>query len=356
MVTDEPLTAIGAVRKRPGMYVGDATSGDGVLHMVLEVVANACDQHFVGKCSTIEIEVAANGTITVEDDGPGMPVQGGDGLPPIGLLLTTRSERPTVDGHRPHVHLGQGGLGLFVVNALSERFELTTIRGGVEARIIYARGELVEPLAMAPTSRASGTRIRFRPDPQICLHSRVPRTQLSQRLEDLSFLLPQQKLRWHIAGDDIAAGGLAARVALAVPCALGDVASHRASFDTTLGPIDVEVALAWRDPQWHLKAVPVLDSFVNLERSRSHGTHVDGLIDGVVAFLGRGRRAGHVAGIVAAVAVILPDVKWGNPMRDRLDSPEARAPVAEAARLALARWAEVHPEAAAALLAHKRQR
>jgi DNA gyrase subunit B len=148
MGSGDPETEIAAARKRPGMYIGDADSGDGALNMVLEVIANACDQHFAGRCSMIEIDVAANGTITVADDGPGMPVHGGNGLPPIDVLLTRHSHRPTIDGHRPHVHLGPGGLGLFVVNALSERFELATIRDGIAAKTI---GMLLGPV---------GTRVR----------------------------------------------------------------------------------------------------------------------------------------------------------------------------------------------------
>lgn len=355
MRSGDPETEIAAARKRPGMYIGDATSGDGVLTMVLELIANACDQHLAGRCSMIEIDVAADGAITVADDGPGIPVHGGNGLPPIDVWLTRPSHRPTIDGHRPHVHLGPGGLGLFVVNALSERLELATIRDGVEARTIYAHGEPLEPLTTTPTAQPSGTRIRFRPDPAILRCPRVPRVALAQRLEDLSFLLPQLTLRWQIAGDDLATGGIAARVALQVPCALPEVASHRASFETASGPIDVEVALAWRSMRWHANAPPVIDSFVNLERSSDHGTHVEGLLDGVTAFLGRGRRRRHIAGMVAAVTVVLADVKWGTPKRDRLASPEARAPVAEATQLALVRWAEAHPAAAAALRDHKRQ-
>jgi DNA gyrase subunit B len=354
MVLGDPETEIAAARKRPGMYVGDATSGDGVLNMVLELVANACDQHFAGRCSMIEVDVAASGMITVADDGPGIPVHGANGLPPIDVWLTRPSHRPTIDGHRPHVHLGPGGLGLFVVNALSERFELATIRDGIEARTTYAHGEPIEPLTTAPTAGPSGTRIRFRPDPAVLRCPRVPRVPLTQRLEDLSFLLPGLTLRWQIAGDDLAAGGLPGRVALQVPCAPQEVASHRASFETASGPIDVEVALAWRSMQWHANEPPVIDSFVNLERCSDHGTHVDGLIDGVTAFLGRGHRR-PAAGMVAAVAVVLADVQWGTPKRDRLASPEARAPVAEATQLALARWAEAHPAAAAALRDHKRQ-
>src|SRR5262249_30016504 len=153
--------------------------GDGVLNMVLDVVANACDQHFAGRCATIDIEVAAGGTITVIDDGPGIPAHGGSGMPPLDLLLTRRSERPTVDGHRPHVHLGQGGLGLFIVNALSERFELETVHDGVAARAMYARGEPIEPPVTMPSAQPSGTRVRFRPDPAIIRYPRVPRARLA---------------------------------------------------------------------------------------------------------------------------------------------------------------------------------
>lgn len=345
---------VALVRRRPGMWIGNVDAGDGPLNMVLAIVANACDQHNAGRCSMIDIDVAADGTITVVDDGPGMPVHGGSGVPPLDALLTRRSERPTADGHRPHVHFGQGGLGLFIVNALSERFELATVLDGVEARATYACGEPIGPLATAPAERPSGTWIRFRPDPAILRYSRVPRTRLAQRLEDLSFLLPGLTLRWRIAGDDLAAGGLAARVAFDLECPLDQVASHRATFDTASGPIDVEVALGWRALQWHATAVPAFDSFVNLERSVAHGTHVQGLIDGISTFLGPGQRRTHAAGVVAAVAVVLSDVKWGTPRRDRLDSPEARAPVAEATQRALAGWAEACPEAAAALREHKR--
>jgi DNA gyrase subunit B len=354
MAADDPSTAIEAVRTRPGMYVG-CLGGDGVLTMALDVIANACDQHFAGRCSLIEIDVAPNGTITVADDGPGLRVHGGSGLPPLPVLLTQPSDRPTVDGHRPHVHLGRGGLGLFVVNALSERFELTTVRDGVEAKTIYARGHEVEPLATAPTTRPTGTRIHFRPDPTIFRYPRVPRASLTERLEDLSFILPQLTLRWRIAGDDLSAGGLAARIALHADCPLDHVAAHRASFDTPSGPIDVEVALTWLSMQWDASSPPVFHSFVNLERSASHGTHVDGLIDGITAFFGRRRRQHLVAGVIAAVAVVLSDVKWGNPRHDRLDSPQARAPVANATRTALTAWAHAHPDAATALRDHKRR-
>ena len=116
------------------MYVGGTDDGSGLVHLVLDVVANAYDQYLAGRCSSISLTIAADGMITVEDDGPGLPAAGGNGLPPLDAMLTQLSTRPTVDGHRPHVHLGLGGLGLFVVNALSEQFDLVSVREGIEVR------------------------------------------------------------------------------------------------------------------------------------------------------------------------------------------------------------------------------
>ena len=190
------------------MYVGDTEDGSGLVNLILDVIANAYDHHLAGRCSNISMTIAADGTVSVEDDGPGFSSVGGDGLPPVDTILTQLSTRPTVDGHRPHVHLGLGGLGLAVVNAASEHFELVSVRDGTEVRARYVRGELVEPIATTETKRASGTRIRFRPDPDIFKHVRVPRAELTRILEDLSFLAPKLRLGWSIAGDDLAARGL----------------------------------------------------------------------------------------------------------------------------------------------------
>src|SRR3569833_3074409 len=112
-----------------------------------------------------------------------------------------------------------------------------------------------------------------------------------------------------------------------------------------MGPKKVEVALGWR----HSPDEPVIHSFVNLARTRGDGAHVDGMLDGVRAFLG----AVDVStrGLVAAVSVVLADVIYGNPTKDRLDSPEARKPVSDATQKALAVWALSHPLVAARLQA-----
>lgn len=342
------MTPVEQIRKRPAMYVGDVSDGSGVLELVSEVVANALDQHLAGRCTRAAITLARDGTVTVDDDGPGMRARGGDGVPPLDELLARRFDRPTVDGHRPHVHLGYGGAGLFVVNALSERFELRTVRDGMEASIAYEGGVLATPLAVRRTRRASGTWIRFRPDPRVFTHPRVPRVALARQLEDLSFVAPGFTVSLTLEGDDVAARGLAGRVALGACCQPGEVATHRAAYETKDGPVDVEVALAWRDER---PARPTsIESFVNLRRTPGDGRHVDGLHDGLRAFLG-GTKARRTERLVAAVSVILADVHYGNPMRDRLDSPHARAPVAAATQAALAAWAHAHSAAARELRA-----
>lgn len=338
----ETFNSIDAVRKRPGMYVGDTENGSGVLNLLLEPVANAYDQYLAGRCSRVSIEIASDGTITVEDDGPGLSAEGDASLPPLDEMLTRLSRRATVDGHHPHVHLGLGGLGLFVVNALSERFELRSVRDGIEVTVSYARGVLIDSVKATETNKPAGTMVRFLPDALIFTSRRVPRTALTARLEDLSFLAPRLSLSWKIAGDDTTAGGLTARVALGVPCALDQVAKHLGTYDTPAGPIDVEVALAWRTSQWTKDRDPEIDSFVNMERTRSHGSHVDGLLDGVRAYLG-GRKEKRTAGLVAAVAVVLADVKYGEPDKSRLVTNEAREPVATATQSALNEWAQTHP-------------
>jgi DNA gyrase subunit B len=349
----EPLLmSVASIRKRPGMFVG-GLGEEGVLQLVLEVVANVYDQYLARRCGAMGVEIDADGTITVNDNGPGILL---DDAVTLDKLLTTYSTRPTVDCHRPHMHLGmRAGLGLVVVNALSERFDLVTVNNGREARISFARGELVEPLAMVGGVRQTGTTLRFRPDPSLFAHSRVSRTALASVLEDLSFLSPGLAITYRFGGDDVAREGLRGRVAVAVQCPTSEVAHLMERHETAKGPIDVEVAVGWRTSGFEAMEEPRLHSFVNFARTPEHGVHVDGLIDGVCAFLGTDNRTECVEGLVAAVAVVLADVQYGNPSKNRLATPETQAPVASATRKALDEWANTHPEQCAALRARVTQ-
>ncbi|HEY0133394.1 MAG TPA: ATP-binding protein [Nannocystis sp.] len=157
----ESLTLRESVRRRPGMYAGDTATGDGALHLVLEVLSNAVDQVMLGRCTRVDIRVDADDLVTISDDGPGIPAHG------LVALLERPSNRPTVDGHRPHVHLSPIGLGLPVSNALSDPFEVDTVHAGVHASVRYAGGLVQTPLQVRPATRPSGTAIRLRPDPHV---------------------------------------------------------------------------------------------------------------------------------------------------------------------------------------------
>lgn len=328
------------VRKRPGMYVG-GTDGFGVAQMVLEVLSNAVDQHLVGRCHRIDVRVDADGTVTVEDDGPGIRTGAVDGMPPLVDRLTKNPHQPTADGHRPHVHVGLMGVGLSVVNMLCERFELSTVRDGVESSVAFERGVLVAPLATRVGERAPGTQIRFRADPDIFSDVRPTMRTVSSRIEDLSFVAP--RLAIGLASAGVARASVVERMSeLSRWGYSGPVAHHRGQFGSDLSPVEVEVALAWSDYQ----SEPVVHSFVNLERTPGHGQHVAGLKDGLRGAFDRAPWAVVSRGLVAIVSVVLEDVIFGSPVRDRLDTPRCRPAVAAATREAIAAWATSAPKAA----------
>ena len=330
------------VRARPGMYLG-SLGGEGALKLLLEVVGNAFDLHLAGRCQHVRVTVEADGTMEVSDDGPGLPVDGGDGLPPLAQLLTTLSTRPTVDGHRPHTHLGLHGLGLCVVNALSERFELRTVRGGRETSIAGGRGRVGAPMTR-PSDAATGTTVRFRADPTALHDVQPPRAPLVTRLEELRDLAPGLALSWLIGGDPTPSVGLASYVARLLDARLVDVATARATLGPPAAPIDVEVAVSWHSGYMSAsrgEADRRLIGFVNHRRT-PHGTHLEGLRRGIERH-GRGKPA-PAQGLVAAVAVVLADVHWGNPTLNHVVTQAVIEPVEVTTLRALEAWDAAHPD------------
>lgn len=330
---------LASVRRRPGMFTGDTSTGDGALHLVLEIVSNAVDQAMLGRCTRIDVRVDADDHVTISDDGPGIPAHR------LTDLLERLSNRPTVDGHRPHVHLSPIGLGLPVSNQLSDPLIIDTIHASEHASVRYAGGVLHTPLRVVLTTRPSGTTIRLRPDPQIFSCTRVPRDRLTRRLEDLTYLIPGLTLSWSFTGRGDA--GLASCVRAELGDPLGDIATHQGDYPTSDGPITVDVALAWHRHPGH-RGGPQIDSFANLLRTED-GQHVDGLRAGVRAFLPDHSDAQRFDGLVAAVAVVLADVRYGNPTKDKLTSAAAKPAVKAATLAALQAWAARNPEAAATL-------
>ena len=287
---------IEAIRKRPGMYVG-GTDAAAIQQMVHEVLSNAIDLALARRCRRIHVDVTDD-VITIADDGPGIPIVDADGAPFLDRVLTRQHVTATADGHAPHAHLALTGVGLFAINALSAELSVRVVRDGARHTIAYRRGIPDGPLTTTPSDEPTGTTVRFRPDPEIFRVTRPPRGALGARLDELAFLLPGASLTWSFGPDASYARGLAHLVAMrGSNLELPIVHAHGHH-----GNIGVEVALAWPISE-HDTSTPCVESFVNIEASRRHGTHVDGLLDAVDA-LAPGLRTG----LLAAVAIVLPSV------------------------------------------------
>lgn len=311
------------------MYVGDVHDGSGLLQVLWEVVANAIDEHLAGHASRVRVTIESDDSFVVEDDGRGI-------APDVAIrALTELHDTNTLDGHHPHVHIGLHGVGLVVVNALSESLVIESRRGGRIHRARFARGVCVEPMHDDGASDMRGTRISFRPDPEIFSWTRVDLTRAQSRIDELGAFLERLSIELVIAERRMRPPvGIAAL--LRDPRGLHAPVLHRA----TIGDIGVELAVVLHDRPWGS-----VRTFVNTMETRDGGVHLVAFWSALRMFFAEASEPERFAH--AVVHVSSADPAYGAPMRDELVDPRARRPVVDATLELLRSLADAHPDAVA---------